>query len=250
MDTAARDRDRLVLKPPPKLLWAAEVPRAAWAVVSWPRHRAALAAAPRGDGRPVMLLPGLFNRDRQLAVLRRYLIGLGYDAHGWGLDRNLGARTAGADGERVIERIAALAAERGPVTLIGVSLGGLIARLVAHRAPELVREVITISAPFAGSGKATNIWRAFEWATGERLDDPVVAARSAEIAGPLPVPATAIWSRSDGLVNGAICRAPGERAIEVRSGHLGVQIRPEVLLAVARILGGIPSSSEEGKGAA
>ena len=242
MDAVADYRDGVVLKPPPKLLWAAEGPRALWAIATWRRNRPALAAAPRGDGRPVLLLPGLFNSDRQLALLRQYLDGLGYDAHGWGLGRNLGARTAGVDGERAIERVAALAEASGPVTLIGVSLGGMIARLVALNAPDLVREVVTISAPFAGSGKATNIWRAFEWATGERLDDPAVVERSARIAGPLPVPATAIWSRSDGLVNGAICRAAGERAIEVRSGHLGVQIRPAVLLAVAEVLGAGPPS--------
>ena len=242
MDAVAGYRDGVVLRPPSKLLWAAELPRAAWTVASWPRHRAALAGAPRGDGRPVMLLPGLFNSDRSNAVLRRYLTRLGYDAHGWGLGRNLGARTIGAGAERLIPRVAALAAN-GPVTLIGVSLGGIIARLVAIKAPELVREVVTISSPFAGPGRATNVWRAFEWGTGERLDDPAVVARSALIAGPLPVPVTAIWSRSDGLVAGAICCAAGEQAIEVRSGHLGVQIRPEVLLAVARVLGNSCQSS-------
>ena len=236
MDTAAADRDPVVLRAPSRLLWAAELPRAAWTVASWPRHRAALAGAARGDGRPVMLLPGLLNSDRSNAVLRRYLRRLGYDAHGWGLGRNRGARTVGTDGERLIARIEELAATAGPVTLIGISLGGIIARLAAHRAPRLVREVITVSSPFAGSGKATNVWRTFEWVTGERLDDPAVTARSDLIAGPLPMPATAIWSRSDGLVNGRICRVEGERAIEVRSSHLGVQVRPEVLLAVAAIL--------------
>ena len=222
---------------PSKLLWAAEVPRAAWTVATWPRHRAALAAMPPGDGRPVMLLPGLFNSDRSNFVLRRYLRGLGYRAEGWGLGRNRGARTVGGDGERIVAQVEALFAHAGQVTLIGVSLGGIVARLVAHRRPDLVREVVTVASPFAGSGRATNVWRAFEWATGERIDDPAVAARSADIARPLPVPAVAIWSRSDGLVNGSICRIAGERSIEIRSGHLGVQVKPEVLLAVAGVLG-------------
>jgi pimeloyl-ACP methyl ester carboxylesterase len=223
---------------PSKLLWAAEFPRAAWTVLSWPLSRRILAGAPRGDGRPVMLLPGLLNSDRSNFVLRRFLSRLGYDAHGWGLGRNFGARTVGTEAERLIARVEALAAARGPVTLVGVSLGGMIARLVAHRRPELVREVITISSPFAGPGKATNVWRTFEWVSGERLDDPAVMARSAAIALPLPVPSTAIWSRSDGLVAGSICRDAHSRAIEIRSSHLAVQIRPDVLLAVARILAG------------
>lgn len=185
-----------------------------------------------------MLLPGLFNGDRSNFVLRRFLNGLGYQAHGWGLGRNFGARTVGAEGERIVAAVEALAETAGPVTLIGVSLGGIVARLVAHQRPDLVRQVVTVSSPFAGSGKATNVWRAFEWITGERLDDPAVQARSALIARPLPVPSAAIWSRSDGLVAGTICRDEGGEAIEVRSSHLGVQVKPEVLLAVARVLAG------------
>jgi triacylglycerol lipase len=223
-------------RPPSKLLWAAELPRAMWMAATWPRHRPALAAAPRGDGRAVMLLPGLFNADRSMAVMRRYLRGLGYDAHGWGLGRNLGVRTVGADADRLIARVEALAAELGPVTLVGVSLGGIVARLVAHRRPNLVREVITISSPYAGPGRATNVWRAFELFTGERLDDPAVIARAEAIAAPLPVPATAIWSASDGLVQGTICRDEACAAIEVRSSHLWVQSHPQVLAAVARVL--------------
>jgi pimeloyl-ACP methyl ester carboxylesterase len=210
-------------------------------VATWWRHRALLAAAPPGDGRIVMVLPGLFNSDRSNVVMRRFLNRLGYRAHGWDLGRNLGVRTVGTDAERLIAKVEALA-DAGPVTLIGVSLGGIIARLVAHARPDLVREVITVASPYAGSAKATNVWRAFEWVTGERLDDPAVIARSDAIARPLPVPATAIWSRSDGLVAGAICRCDDARPIEVRSGHLGVQLRPEVLRAIADVLaGGAPA---------
>lgn len=224
------------LPPPSKALWAAEFPRAAWSVVTWPRHRASLARAPRGDGSAVMLLPGLFNSDRSNFAMRRYLIRLGYRAEGWGLGRNFGARTIGPDAARLIRRVERLCAETGPVTLVGVSLGGIIARLVAHDRSDLVRAVITISAPFAGSGRSTNVWRAFEIATGERLDDPAVIARSARIATPPPVPTTAIWSASDGLVAGAICRDETCRSIEIRSSHVGVQLRPETLLAVAKAL--------------
>ena len=221
---------------PSKLLWAAELPRAVWTVASWPRHRKALAAAPRGDGRPVMLLPGLLNSDRSNFVMRRFLQRLGYNAQGWGLGRNLGARTVGADAAILIARLEGLAAASGPVTLIGISLGGIIARLVAHGRPELVREVITVSSPFAGPGTATNVWRIFQLTTGERFDDPAVMARNASIAKPLPMPTTAIWSRSDGLVAGTICRDENCRSIEIRSSNLGVQVRPDVLLAISRVL--------------
>src|SRR3546814_8246254 len=72
----------------------------------------------------------------------------------------------------------------------------------------------------------------YEWLTGERVDSPRQQALLAEAAAPLPVPATAIWSRSDGLVNGMICHAEDDvacRCIEVQSSHMGVQLKPEVL---------------------
>lgn len=229
-------------EPPPKLAVALEWPRAFWTVArlglsGWAKD------LPPGDGRPVLVLPGLFNTDRSNIALRHMLRKLGYRAYGWGLKRNLGVRTVGAENERVIARIADIHAETGAkVTLIGISLGGIMARLAAHRHPELVREVITISSPFAGPPTATNVWRQFEWLTGEKIGDAAVIARREEAAMPLPVPATAIWSRSDGLVNGLICREPegGQaRAIEISSSHLFVQMKPETLRAVAQVLGGV-----------
>jgi len=231
----------LALAAPPPRQWLAEPARSVGGIVSLVGARRALLAAPRGDGRPVMLLPGLFNGDFAMIVMRRYLTALGYRAEGWGLGANFGARTIGQDAERLFARIEGIVAEAGPVTLVGVSLGGIMARLVAHRRPDLVREVVTIAAPYAGDPRATNVWRLFEWLTGERIDAPAVQERLHEIARPLPVPATAIWSASDGIVNGRICHAPDEpgcRAIEVDASHMGVQHCPEVLLSVARTLAG------------
>ena len=127
------------IRPPSKLLWAAELPRAAWTVMNRPRHKSLLRGEQTGDGRPVMLLPGLMQGERAFFPLQRFLRDRGYQAHSWGLGRNFGARTTGAQAEQLIERLETIAATNGPVTLIGVSLGGMIARLVAHRRPDLVR---------------------------------------------------------------------------------------------------------------
>lgn len=238
MDAFPLDGDALAVIPPPsKALWAAELPRALWMGATWWRHRSELNAAPPGDGRAVMLLPGLCNGDVSNILLRRYLIGKGYRAHGWGLGRNLGVRSVGHHAEHLIARIEALA-DNGPVTLVGVSLGGIMARMAAQARPDLVAGVVTIASPYAGRARATHVWRIFERLTGERVDDPAVIARSAAIAGPLPCPSAAIWSRSDGLVAGTICRDDTTPAIEVRSSHLWVQHRPQVLAAVATILAG------------
>jgi len=209
-------------------------------LVSLPFARSLLTGAARGDGRPIMLLPGLANSDRSNFVLKRYLRSLGYGAEGWGLGRNFGVRTVGADVEKLLDRVRTFADSSGsPVSLIGVSLGGMLARLAAHRVSDHVREVITIASPYAGDPRATNVWRIYELLSGERVSDAEARNRLAEIAAPLPVPATAIWSPNDGLVNGFACHAPlepGLRTIEIPGSHMGVQIRPRVMRAVADAL--------------
>jgi pimeloyl-ACP methyl ester carboxylesterase len=235
MDLTATDPR---LSPSP-LAWAAEVPRALIGLIELGLSVTRLRDLPRGDGRPVLQLPGLVNSDRSNIVLDRLLSRLGYRTFGWQLGRNFGPRSVGSDAERLIERVEAVHAEAGEkVTLVGVSLGGIMARIVAHRRPDLVREVITISSPFAGSARATNVWRAYQLLSGERIDSPAALAWMAEAAAPLPVPSTAIWSRSDGLVNGLNCHSDADRAIEVRSSHMGVQFRRDVLRAVAEVLAG------------
>ena len=172
--------------------------------------------------------------------MRRYLRHLGYRAEAWGLGRNLGVRTVGPDAEKLLARVRSFAEEaQQPVTLIGISLGGMLARLAAHRLPQHVREVITIASPYAGDPRSTKVWRAYELLSGERLSSQAARGRLAEIASPLPVPVTAIWSPNDGLVNGLACHAPAEaglRAIEIPGSHMGVQLRPRVMRAVANIL--------------
>src|SRR3569832_2541849 len=49
-----------------------------------------LLRAPRGDGHPVLALPGFLASDLSMAPMRRYLKELGYDTHAWNMGRNLG----------------------------------------------------------------------------------------------------------------------------------------------------------------
>jgi triacylglycerol lipase len=233
------------LSAPPLHLLVREWPRAALTVARLAGASGRLKEAPRGDGRPVLVLPGLFNSDRSNFALRGYLARQGYAAHPWTLGRNLGVRTIGGDAERLFARVEAVSAAAGqPVTLVGVSLGGIMARLVAHRRPDLVRGVVTVSSPFAAHPHATNVWRAFEWLTGERVDDPRVSELRDEIIRPLPVPSLAIWSASDGLVNGRACRIDAEPSVEVTSQHIGCQLNPAVMLAVAEALATLSASPD------
>jgi len=194
--------------------------------------RPLLRAAPRGDGHPVLVLPGLGASDVSTRPLRAYLRECGYSVHGWAAGRNLGRR--GVLEHVVLPRLLALRqSHRRRVSLVGWSLGGILARELAKRVPEDVRLVITLGSPFADPG-ATNVSRLFEAASGRRATvDPLLRRRLRQAP---PVPTTAIYSRSDGVVAWQGCvepAGPQRESIEVRCSHVGMAHDPAVLWAVA-----------------
>ena len=192
-----------------------------------------LASAPRGAPQAVIVLPGLGATDRSTAALRLYLKFLGYQAHGWNCGRNV--RPAGADLPAVAAQIGALHAATGtPVTLVGWSRGGLIAREAARIAPDAVRMAITLGSPFAAPA-ATNVGAVWRRLTGEAFP-----ARTAEpwkaLAAPPPIPCTSIYSRTDGVVAWRAClqpEGPQSENVEVRASHLGLGFNPAALWVVA-----------------
>lgn len=220
------------IRPPPGWLLALE-PRGALEIVGLIAAAPFLAAAPRGQGGPVLVYPGLGATDRSTALLRAFLRALGYHAHGWERGRN--TRPARADLPEVSERIVALGRAAGaPVALIGWSRGGLIAREAARLVPESVRLVITLGTPFAAPG-AANVGRVWRRLTGNPFAPPSGDER-ARLAAPLPVPSASIYSRSDGVVAWAACRqieGPLRENIEVRGAHLGLGHNPAALWAIA-----------------
>ncbi len=193
-----------------------------------------LMRAPRGDGHPVLMLPGFLASDLSMAPMRRYLRELGYDSYAWEMGRN----TGGVSRMRLAlrDRLADIHAATGrKVSLVGWSLGGVYARDLALQAPEMVRCVVTLGSPFANDVRATNATRLYELLSGERADDnPELRAA---IAGDLPVPATSIYSRTDGIVNWHTCLLrPSDTAenIEVHlASHVGLGVNPAALWAVA-----------------
>lgn len=197
-------------------------------IAAWPW----LAGAPRGDGHPVLVLPGLMASDRSTVPLRAFLRGRGYDVHGWGQGRNFGPRSGVR--ETILAQLDRLHAGGGrKVSLIGWSLGGLYARMLAHQRPQAVRNVITLGSPIGGQARATNAWRLYEFVSGRSADD----AQDWADNEPTPsVPTTSIWSRSDGIVAWrASVQAPGRQAenIEVYASHLGIGANATVLHALA-----------------
>lgn len=193
-----------------------------------------LLRAPKGDGHPVLALPGFLASDLSMAPMRRYLKELGYDAHAWNMGRNLGGVASKREALRgLLRRIYEQTGRK--VSLVGWSLGGVYARDLALQAPDMVRSVITLGSPFANDITATNATRLYEALSGETVDDNP-GIREA-IAGDLPVPATSIYSRTDGIVNWRTTQLrPSGTAenIEVYfASHVGLGVNPAVLWAVA-----------------
>src|SRR5690349_20430880 len=193
-----------------------------------------LSLAPRGDGHPVLVLPGLVASDTSTRPLRSFLKSRGYAVSGWRQGRNLGLRPGVQ--EAMVDLVHELNDTHGrKVSLIGWSLGGLYARQLAKMMPKRVRQVITLGSPFAASPKATNAWRVYEMASGRRADEED-ARFGGTLAGAPPVPTTAIFSRTDGICAWQGCReqaSPMTDSIEVESSHCGMGHHPAAVYAVA-----------------
>jgi pimeloyl-ACP methyl ester carboxylesterase len=189
---------------------------------------------PRGDGHPVLVLPGLLAGDDSTWTLRRILRDVGYRVHGWRLGRNLGPTPEAVTG--MVERLQALQSRYGAaVSLIGWSLGGIYARGLARNAPDSVRQVITMGSPFRlADQRQTRAGRAFNRYTHLHVKRTKMPAELDVDA--LPVPATSIYSRYDGIVAWQACldsASPRSENIAVIGSHFGYGHNPAVIYAVA-----------------
>jgi pimeloyl-ACP methyl ester carboxylesterase len=220
---------------PPAGLYLTEPARGLGGLAVLPLAAPWLAAAPRGDRHGVLVLPGLLASDLSTALLRRFLRWLGYDVRGWDLGRNLGPTDAVLDG--LPGAVAALAERTGgPVSVVGWSLGGIYARELARQRPGQVRVVITLGSPFAltdpRQSRAEGAYRrrSYLHAGGGR-----VLTRD-QIARPISVRSTAVYSRRDGIVSWQACVEPETAVhenVEVRCGHLGFGADPATLWLIA-----------------
>ena len=189
---------------------------------------------PRGDGHPVLVLPGLLQTDGSTRPLRAVLRRLGYPTYGWRLGRNIGPTARALDGMRA--RLDRLADRFGrPVSLIGWSLGGIYARQLARRTPHAVRQVITLGSPIRlarhEQSRANRLFQRYSHVHVEQWDLPLEEGQ-----GPLPVPATSIYSPVDGIVAWGTCLddpAPRAENIAVPASHFGLGYHPAVIWAVA-----------------
>lgn len=186
-----------------------------------------------GDRRTVVVVPGFMASDATTARLRRSLEQAGFRVHGWGLGRNRGVTADMLD--RLDAQIGHLS-DHGPITLVGWSLGGLVAREYAKRWPDRVCRVITLGSPFSGNMRANNAWRVYERVAGHPVDRPPLNVRLSEKP---PVPTIACWSPNDGVVSPASARGShGERdrAEEFDCRHMSYVAHPDAIRRVARLI--------------
>jgi pimeloyl-ACP methyl ester carboxylesterase len=225
------------LRPPAKRLLILEQ-RAAFELGALVAGAPLLRKMGRGDRHPVLVMPGFTASDQSTAGLRYLIRSWGYWAHGWGLGANVGPTMEKLAGIR--DRLEALHSRHGArVSLVGWSLGGLYARYLARQMPEMVRNVITLGSPLqmtqgdrsSASGVADRL---------QHLFDPAFIEMADYERGPLPVPSTAVYTRTDGIVRWQVCLDIADDShenVEVRGSHSGLGFNPSVLYVIADRLG-------------
>ena len=233
---------------PPLLLTALEAARFS---VEYPSSVVLDTVIPRrdvGGGHPVLVLPGFYATDGLTKRLRSHLRKAGYAAHGWGLGRNLGLTDAVVDG--LPARLDALHERHGQrLSVVGWSFGGLLARWLAHERPDAVRRVICLGSPWRPEGEVTRTTAMFERAADKHGLSPRAREIVATLREPLPVPSTAIYSRTDGILNWHSCAldaptdgGPASENIAVPSSHVGLVSNPLALAVLADRLAQDPES--------
>jgi pimeloyl-ACP methyl ester carboxylesterase len=199
-----------------------------------------LGRAPKGDGHPVLLLPGFGAGDVSMEPLRWFLQSRHYHVETWGLGRNLGfSRKFSNVMEQKVRHLHHR--HRRKVSLIGWSLGGVFAFYAAHVAPECVRCVISLGSPLrldpdSRPPPAVNaMYRALSAPVGPVAHQ--ARARSRSMRAPPPVPSTCIYSENDGFVPPEQATLPGDSAdhenVRVPGSHVGLGFNSVVMWIIA-----------------
>jgi len=200
---------------------------------------------PRGDGSPVITIPGFIDSDWHLMPLNSWLSRMNYRSYFSDIVIN-------TDPESHIEEVAEKAKriyerEGRKIHLIGHSLGGVIARGVGHEYPEYIESVTALGSPIDGDfEEAVN---PFVLALGKVIipsfrNPEEFARRKEQLLQLLPqgVRSTYIYTKSDGVVDWHACIDPDPRAtsIKVSGTHTGLVWNPQVYEHIAHILASAP----------
>lgn len=223
---------------PPNPFWTWAEARALGEFAAFYAARPFLGTLPRGDGHAVMTLPGFMATNNSTVPMRGLLTQLGYEAHGWDSGRNVRVN------EELIEKLELqldrLFTDTGrPVSLVGWSLGGVLARELAKLSPEKVRLVVSLGSPITDDRSHTNAARLFKFFNGDEPEK----IRDGQFQGldmAPPVPTTSILTKTDGIVHwhGSVqdpAKTGGHPSenIVVYASHCGLGVNPSVMIALA-----------------
>jgi triacylglycerol lipase len=205
---------------------------------------------PRGNGRPVVLMPGFLAGDQTLLVLASWLRRIGYQPQVCGFVANVSCADRAVD--RVERRLEQLHDRHGQrVALIGHSRGGHYARALGRRRPELVSHAISVGAGLRGMLAISGPTQAVVAAARETLRRTgragalqcfTVACQCSfarDFAGPFPddrVRLTSIYSRGDGVVRWQAALVPYGECVEVTGSHVGLIFNRKTYRAIAAAL--------------
>lgn len=189
---------------------------------------------------PVLLVPGFMAGDSTLFAMHRSLRNHGYRTYGSRTHLNVDCTRGTAD--RLERRLEALVARRGrKVSIVGHSLGGMLARGLAARRPDLIAGIVTMGSPMVAPGAVHGVlaWDADLLTRLARIGltgvmgQDCIAGECARLSfeetrTPLAegIGFTTIYSRRDGVVDWRACIDPQARAVEVRTSHLGMAFDP------------------------
>lgn len=192
---------------------------------------------------PVLLIPGFLAGDWMLAAIAGDLRGQGFRTYRSHIRANLSCSATSVLG--LEERLEQIAERRGAkVHLLGHSLGGVVARGLADRRPDLVASLVTMASPLRSTAAhhamlgpgLKMLTRLSQAGVADLLTTDCVAGSCAhldpaEARRPLPhgIAMTNFYSRSDGVVDWRACIDPEGEPVEVRASHAGMVLDPRVL---------------------
>jgi pimeloyl-ACP methyl ester carboxylesterase len=219
---------------PPHLFWTLSEGRSIYEFGAFQLLRKAMTDLPKGDGRPVLVLPGFLATDLSTRPMRSLLADLNYEPHGWGLGQNL--RFDEHREREMGDLVKGVYGRAGrKISIIGWSLGGVFARELAKMYPDKVRSVITLGSPISNDRNHSSARHLFEAING-RETNPQRQGRYAALEEAPPVPTTSILTKTDGIVawRGSLQKkAPQTENIIVPASHVGLGVNPLVMVAIA-----------------
>ncbi|MEL7042726.1 MAG: alpha/beta fold hydrolase [Pseudomonadota bacterium] len=221
---------------PPHPFWTLTEGRALLELGAFSLLRKQMQNLPKGDGHPVLVLPGFMASDHSTRPMRRLFNDLGYISYGWGLGRNV--RFNDTRERQMSDLVERIYEENGAkLSIVGWSLGGVFARELAKAHPDIVRLVVSLGSPITNNRRHAAPSRLFEAINGKETP-PEAAGRYRDLAEAPPVPTTSIFTKTDGIVawRGSVQQPSAHRETEnivVPASHVGLGVNPLVMLAVA-----------------